>query len=63
MEWLFHYRHTATVPRPIIQADAVSQRSLMVAQGAQIERQSALRLEREQREHGERALLPDDTRA
>ncbi|CZT48988.1 uncharacterized protein RSE6_09766 [Rhynchosporium secalis] len=37
--------------RPIIANDAaVSQRSVMVAQEAQIERQSALRLEREQRE-------------
>ncbi|PBP23800.1 myb-like DNA-binding domain-containing protein [Diplocarpon rosae] len=35
-------------PRPTVQADAaVSQRSMMVAQEAQIERQSALRLERE----------------
>jgi hypothetical protein len=41
---------TDTPPRPIIQADAVSQRSLMVAQEAHLERQSALRLEREQRE-------------
>ena len=57
------YFTTDTPPRPIIQAGAVSQRSLMVAQEAQIERQSALRLEREQREHGERALLPDGTRA
>ncbi|PMD17683.1 hypothetical protein NA56DRAFT_691658 [Hyaloscypha hepaticicola] len=44
------YFTTDTPPRSIIQADAVSQRSLMVAQEAQIERNSALRLEREQRE-------------
>ncbi|KAE9362727.1 hypothetical protein N431DRAFT_433495 [Stipitochalara longipes BDJ] len=44
------YFTTDTPPRPIIQADAVSQRSLMVAQEAHLERQSALRLEREQRE-------------
>ena len=34
--------------RPTLQADAVSQRSLMVAQEAQIERQNAIRIEREQ---------------
>jgi hypothetical protein len=44
------YFTTDNPPRPIIQADAVSQRSLMVAQEAHIERQSALRLEREQKE-------------
>ncbi|PMD38724.1 hypothetical protein L207DRAFT_513216 [Hyaloscypha variabilis F] len=44
------YFTTDTPPRPSIQADTVSQRSLMVAQEAQLERQSALRLEREQRE-------------
>ncbi|KAH7370893.1 hypothetical protein BKA65DRAFT_446052 [Rhexocercosporidium sp. MPI-PUGE-AT-0058] len=41
---------TEAPSRPIVPNDAVSQRSVMVAQEAQIERQSALRLEREQRE-------------
>lgn len=41
------YFTTATPPRPIIQTDAVSQRSLIVAQEAHLKRQSALRLERE----------------
>lgn len=40
-----------TPPRPIIQAGAVSQRSLLVAQEAHVEGQLALRLEREQREY------------
>jgi hypothetical protein len=39
-----------TADRPIIQAEAVSKRSLQAAQEAQIERSTALRLEREQRE-------------